>query len=58
MPPSPQVLLILRTWALYGRNSRILLLLIGTMLTLLGVAAVSSPPFHYPFVNELNPVIP
>lgn len=45
---APQVLLILRTWALYGRNSRILLLMIGTTLVLLGVAAVSSLPFHHP----------
>jgi len=39
--PPIQVLLILRTWALYGRNSRILLLMIGSSLILLGVAAWS-----------------
>jgi len=35
------VLLILRTWALYGRNSRILLLMIGVALILLGAAGWS-----------------
>ena len=36
------VLLTIRTWALYGRNIRILLFIIGIATLLLGVASVSS----------------
>ena len=43
-----QVLLILRTWALYRRNTRILLLMIAVLSILLGVAAVSCVSFGHP----------
>lgn len=36
-----KVLLTIRTWAIYGRDIRILLFIIGTAALLLGVASVS-----------------
>jgi len=54
-----QVLLTIRTWALYGRNIRVLLFIIGIAALLLGVASVSSLSFYpsFPRFQFDNPVV-
>jgi hypothetical protein len=51
-----KVLLTIRTWAIYGRDIRILLFIIGTAALLLGVASVSFLSF-FPRLQSDDPVV-